>query len=92
MVGDRGENLVFREHLLLGDQPFCSKFSSLYRTFKVKIYLYISGLVGNVFLFYFIGTLILVANLSNLEIEDLERFMSSLTCKYLSPSILNART
>ena len=65
-----------------GDQPLCSQFLGLFRIAIVNI-LTISSVLRSTH--HFSWYLKFCCNISDLEIEDLERLMSSLSHLYLSP-------
>ena len=87
MVGNR-ERIWLWEDLWWGDQPLSSQFASLYRVISVRN-ITVFGVLGNSYLSSW--NLNFRRNLINLEIELLERFVSSLNLVHLSFSTTNLR-
>ena len=82
-MGNR-ERIRFWEDLWWGDQPLCSQFLGLYRVILVKD-LTVSVVLGNSYLLFW--NFNFRCDLSDIEIELLERLMSSLSLVHLSPIV-----
>ena len=88
-VAGGGSRIRFWENLWWGDQPLCLQFSSLLRVTTFKNCSISTILGNNISLFW---DLTFRCNLTNIEIEDLERLMSLLSNFHLSPSIPDVRS
>ena len=88
LVVGNGERIRFWEDLWWGNQTLCSQFADLYRVISVKN-LTVSNVLGNSFPrswnFNF------RRNLTNTEIDLLQRIMSSLSSVFFSPSLADSR-
>ena len=82
-MGNR-ERIRFWEDLWWGDPPLCSQFLGLYRVILVKD-LTVSVVLGNSYLLFW--NFNFRCDLSDIEIELLERLMSSLSLVHLSPIV-----
>ena len=87
MVGN-GTRIRFLEDLWWGVQSMCSQFSRLFRVTTVRN-LSISAILDNDTSLS--GDFIFCRNLTNVEIEDLERVMPLLSHVHLSPFVPNAK-
>ena len=87
MVGN-GERIRFWEDLWWSDQPLCSQFPSLYKVIFVKNLTILIVLGKSYPLFWNFN---FYCNLTDTEIELLQRLMSSLSSVHLSPSVVDSK-
>ena len=85
---ENGERIQFWEDLSRGGQPLCSQFLGLYRVISVKN-VSISTILGSSFPFSW--NFNFRCNLTDIEIELLERLMSSLNLVHLSPPAVDSQ-
>ena len=83
-----GERISFWEDLWWGNQTLCSQFVGLYRVFSVKN-LIVSNVLGNSFPLSW--NFNFRCNLTDLEIDLLQRLMSSLSSVLFSHFLADSR-
>ncbi|RVX05721.1 Transposon TX1 uncharacterized 149 kDa protein [Vitis vinifera] len=88
LVVGNGERIRFWEDLWWGNQSLCSQFADLYRVISVKN-LTVSNVLGNSFPLAW--NLNFRRNLTDSEIDLLQRLMSSLSSVRFSPSLADSR-
>ena len=88
LVVGNGERIRFWEDLWWGNQSLCSQFADLYRVISVKN-LTVSNVLGNSFPLAW--NLNFRRNLTDSEIDLLQRLMSSLSLVRFSPSLADSR-
>ncbi|RVW16749.1 hypothetical protein CK203_076445 [Vitis vinifera] len=88
LVVGNGERIRFWEDLWWGNQSLCSQFANLYRVISVKN-LTVSNVLGNSFPLAW--NLNFRRNLTDSEIDLLQRLMSSLSSVCFSPSLADSR-
>ena len=88
LVVGNGERIRFWEDLWWGNQTLCSQFADLYRVISVKN-LTFSNVLGNFFPLSW--NFNFRRNLTDSEIDLLQRLMSSLSSVLLSPSLADSR-
>ena len=88
LVVGNGERIRFWEDLWWGNQTLCSQFADLYRVIYVKN-LTVSNVIDNSFPLTW--NFNFRRNLTDSEIDLLQKLMSSLSSMFFSPSLADSR-